>query len=401
MKTAVVLHMGETGLGITRSLGRLGIEVYGIDYEKGAEAFSSKYCKRRFVFANPSIFPETCLSQFIELGKSLNEKSVLLPASDCYVTFISKFDTVLADYFLYNIPSSSILKVVVDKREQYKFAEHHRIPVPKTFSPQCVNDLRHAEKLLQYPVFVKGANAHQWQSYFHKKGFVASNFHDLRKYVELALSKNIRVVIQEIVVGPNKNHFKVCAYYSKRKQLLSLFSTQKVRQFPCDFGVGTFMKSKYVPELIELGKRFFEALNYTGMGSIEFKKDDRDNTFKLIELNPRFWLQNIQTTCAELNFAHINYLDCLGETIKPSSHFKEDVCYLDPIPDFLSLLGNMRRGDISFLGWFKTLLRINCVAYFSQDDPKPAWKFLVHIMNLLSKRLPVVIAGVFTSPSVR
>jgi len=34
MKPAIVLGMGMNGLGVSRSLGRQGIEVYGIEYRK-------------------------------------------------------------------------------------------------------------------------------------------------------------------------------------------------------------------------------------------------------------------------------------------------------------------------------------------------------------------------------
>ncbi|MCP4608618.1 MAG: hypothetical protein GY845_07880 [Planctomycetes bacterium] len=186
-----------------------------------------------------------------------------------------------------------------------------------------------------------------WKSEFHSKGFIASSSDDLKGYFELALSKGIEVVIQEMIIGPNKNHFKVCAYYSKDKNLMAMFSTQKTRQVPVDFGTGSFMASVNSPELIALGRRFFEGMGYTGVGSIEFKLDDRDARFRIIELNPRFWVQNIQATYAGVNFPYINYLDCTGGKVVPSLDFKENICWLNAFEDLASFIGNRKRGDVS------------------------------------------------------
>ncbi|MCP4608617.1 MAG: hypothetical protein GY845_07875 [Planctomycetes bacterium] len=135
MKIAIVLSMGLTGLGVTRSLGRQGIEVYGIDEESAAMAFSSKYCKKAFVFPSPVAHPEECLAKFVELGQNLDGKAVLLPTSDYYVSFVSRFRNELSNYFLFNIPEPSILEILVDKSKQYELAEKMGILIPKTFPP--------------------------------------------------------------------------------------------------------------------------------------------------------------------------------------------------------------------------------------------------------------------------
>ena len=47
------------------------------------------------------------------------------------------------------------------------------------------------------------------------------------------------------------------------------------------------MRSVHDPELVELGLRSFRAIGYRGVGSIEFKRDDRDGRLKMIELDLR------------------------------------------------------------------------------------------------------------------
>ena len=48
----VMLRSGHHGgLGIARSLGRLGVHVYSVDAARWEPAFSSRYCRGRFVLS--------------------------------------------------------------------------------------------------------------------------------------------------------------------------------------------------------------------------------------------------------------------------------------------------------------------------------------------------------------
>lgn len=387
MAIAIVLYMNVPGLGVTRSLGKEGVEVYGIDRYPNAVAFTSKFCKKSFVFADPITNPEKLLYQMIEMGKGLDEKAVLLPTSDYYTDFVSTFRTELSEYFLFNIPNSSILKTLFDKSQQYILASQLGITIPATFSPESKDELMEKGSTISYPAFIKGISSHEWYSHFENKGFVVHSLYELQEYYNLASSKGLRIVVQEIIEGPNKNHYKVCAYYSKEQQLLALFSTQKTRQFPADFGIGSFMTSIQCPELIEQSIKFFEGMEYTGVGSIEFKKDDKDGQFKLLELNPRFWKQNNHPTFAGVNFAHINYLDCIGKKVPPSLDFKENICWLNAVEDFGSFLANRKRGDISINEWLKSISSTNCHAYFQQDDLIPAWWYAKDIIGIQSRKV--------------
>jgi len=118
---------------------------------------------------------------------------------------------------------------------------------------------------------MKGASSYHWQLEFQNKGIIINSFDDLVLYYEMASSKNLKVVIQEFIKGPNTNHYKVSAYYSRQHELLGIFTTQKIRQYPVNFGIGTYLVSGYHPEVISLGQKLFEGFGYTGLGSIEFK----------------------------------------------------------------------------------------------------------------------------------
>jgi predicted ATP-grasp superfamily ATP-dependent carboligase len=318
----------------------------------------------------------------------MQSPAVLMPAADYYVAFISRYETELAQHFHFNIPEASVLAMLMDKREQYKLAEESGVPIPKTFSLRSGDDLDKVSTLISYPAIVKGAHSHQWTSSFQgRKGYVAYSPDDLRRVSEQASTRGVEAVIQEMVLGPNHNHLKVCTYYSKDNELLAAFCTQKIRQYPVDMGIGTSMISIHTPELLELSCRFLERLGYTGVSSIEFKKDERDGRFKLIELNPRFWQQNIQATHAQVNFANINYLDCLGQTVEPCLDFKQGIRWIDAFPDLRSFVSQSRKSNLSLLDWLRRVLDADCRAFLAKDDVRPVWKYVWNILGHIASQV--------------
>lgn len=384
MKPAIVLGMKANGLGVIRGLGKEGIEAYGID-EENAIAFYSKYCKRKYVFPNPAAYPLECLNQFIKLGESLNDKAFLMPTSDTYIDFLSKFRTELSHYFLFNIPEAKILDNMLDKRKQCKIAMDLGIPVPKTISPESMDDLEKED--ISYPAIIKGAYSKKWSSVFKRNGFVAVNYDELLKHFKLTQDKNVEVIIQEMIIGPNKNHFTFHAYYSKEREPLEISAFQRLRQYPIDMGDGTYIVTKNIPELVTLGRRFLEGMGYTGIANIQFKYDDRDNQYKLIELNPRIGMANILHTCAGVNTAYNNYLECIGEKVTPALTIKENVSWMNLPGDIKSFLANRKRGDISFTEWIKSVFSANCHPYFARYDLKPVCKRYVIFISDWTKKI--------------
>ena len=66
----VILRSGHHGgLGIVRSLGRLGVPVYCVDTDRWEPAFSSRYCRGRFVLNIESDPPEESIARLLEIGQ--------------------------------------------------------------------------------------------------------------------------------------------------------------------------------------------------------------------------------------------------------------------------------------------------------------------------------------------
>jgi predicted ATP-grasp superfamily ATP-dependent carboligase len=368
----IVLGCDSNGYGVIRSIAKFdgSIPIIGTDYNTNSPGLFSKYLTDIKIISNPNNDSKNTVKDLINLGEQFKEKPVVIITSDIFLTLFNDHREKLAKYFLFNIPAKELLNTILDKGKQYEAIKSLGVDVPRTiFLPQH-EKINHPFDL-KFPVFIKGAFPHIWKQYFTEKGFIANDEFQLISKIREIHVHNLDLVIQELIVGPNSNHYKVSSYYDKNGEPKLFFTTQKARQFPYDFGVGSHMKSKRVEELLESGRRIFDALHYTGIGSMEFKKDERDGEFKFIELNPRMWQQNYQATIAGLNFAEYYYKDCIGEKIEFNDQFLENITYMDSVNDFQSFMLNKKVTDESYFEWIKQVITSDSFAFYEEKDIKP------------------------------
>jgi predicted ATP-grasp superfamily ATP-dependent carboligase len=385
--------MFETGLAVGRSLGRNGIDVYGLDYKKDI-GFYSKYVKPRLC-PHPLTEERKFIKYLIELGTSFNEKPVIFIASDEFLISVSRNREILKNHFTYNLPGHELIDEIMDKYKQYQLSRKACIPVPRTFSPGNIDEFNQIKNKLKYPVFIKARDVNSWRAEVGGaiKGFTAKDEIELGKKFSILSGKKIKTIVQEIITGPDTNHFKVCIYISKSGELKLLFILRKIRQNPIHFGVGCVVESINYPELEELGKKLFTTIGYRGIGSAEFKLDDRDGQLKLIEINPRYWQQNGLAEVCGMNFPLINYLDVTGQELASIKEFKENIKWINLYMDLDSYLQYREEKKLTFFSWLKSLRGKKVFSDFSFDDIKPGFyeigfgKKLIKIPLFLFKRL--------------
>ncbi len=371
---AVVFSLFETGLGIARSLGQQGIKVIGVDFKKDI-AWYSRYVK-----------PLTCPHPLKEMGtflgwikKKFSGSGKKIPAflsSDDFLASFSINRTVLSEFFVFNIVDSLLLDKIANKHSQYLLAKNAGIQQPKTMILATKNDINSIDLSdFHFPVFIKGLDVNSWREKISGtiKGFPADSLDDLYSIAGNILDQNVPVVIQEIIKGPDTNHFKYNTYIGLDGKTKAEFTLRKIRQNPIHFGVGALVESVYNGGVIAEGRKLFKGINFTGIGSAEFKRDEKDGELKLIEINPRYWQQNYLSTVCGINFPYINYCDLNGMPVEDSLNFKSGIKWVNRYMDFDSFLKYRKEGVLTFSAWRKSLKGKKVYSDFTWDDPIPAF----------------------------
>ena len=363
----------ETGLGVARSLGRFNLDIHCVDYKKDI-TFYSRYVKAH-LFPHPLEETDRLIEKLIEFRQNFALPPVVFITADHYLTFFSENREKFKDLYLFNLAPKEILGSISNKFTLYEKAKQLHIPVPETYKVEStadVNKLYHLK--LQYPLIIKGLEVNKWRKNIHNsiKGFRVNDFNELIEKCEFISSKDTPFIIQEIIDGPDTNHFKTCVYYSASGEEILNFTLKKVRQNPIHFGIGAVVESINYPELKELGTKLFKGLDFKGVGSAEFKLDNRDGVLKLIEINPRYWQQNYLPTACGMNFPLINYYDLTNQAITPITDFRSGIKWVNRYSDLASFLDYRREGSLTFREWRKSLRGPKIYSDFSLHDPIPA-----------------------------
>ncbi len=370
---AYVMDGDVSGLGVIRSLGREKIPVRVIDHVP-SPGLSSRY-GGGIRIPSPTKDPERALETLLGQVNG-RQKGILFPASDHWVQFASRYRRELAEGFELILPDEMVSQGLTNKRFQQDEAERLGIPIAKTFYPSEPDDIEALKDDLQYPVFIKPYSGHLWRVHFPNKGFRADGPKDLVSLFEKIFPTGLEAMVQEIVVGPNTNHFEVSIYIDRGGIMRGTFTAQKIRQYPVDFGMGTMLKSVHNPEAAELASRLLKGMGHRGIADVEFKLDERDGRYRMLDINSRFWFQTVQATCAGINFPLIQYLELTGQDIPEVPDQRDGVYWINPMSDVLSIMRRPRkRGDLRRA--ISPYFEAEGFSYFASDDIRPAISKLV------------------------
>ena len=383
---AVVLGMYETGLAVGRSLGKEGVNVLGFDHTRKI-GFYSRHV-RAAICPHPIEREDDFIKFLVETARACSSKPVLFITADEYLGPVSRKRKLLQEYFLMNLPNEDIVESIADKFKQFRLAVDAGIPVPQTLVVSEMNDvckIRAAD--LSFPAFIKGVEVTAWRKHFggHVKGFVINNMEELVRTSEGVFRYGIPALIQELIPGPDTQHFKSSFYVSREGEILLAFGLQKIRQQPVGFGFGCVVQSIEYPELLALGRQFFERIGYRGVGSAEFKLDHRDMKLKLIELNPRYWQQNGLAEKCGMNFPFMNYRDLTAGMPQPILHYKCGVKWINVQADFDSFREYRRRRELSFIQWVRSWRGEKMYSDLALNDPVPGLHAMLTVLPKATK----------------
>ena len=369
----IVIGDHVQALGIIRSLGRRGIPVYLLHDKNLCIGRFSRYTKR--YMKTPDASNESEFIDFmINLAKNEQVRDwVLIPTNDAWVYVLSKHKKTLEEYYNVSTPSWDIVKFAYDKKLTYSIAEKNGILIPKTIYPKNLEELNEMLSNIIFPVIIKPAIMHHFYKKIKKKVIKVNSKEELVKaYIKVSsLIDSSEIMIQEIIPGGPDNLYSFCSFF-KHGRLYGMLIGRRYRQRPMDFGkASTFVESTYVPELVEYGTRLLEAMNYYGLSEIEFKKDPRDNKFKLLEMNARTWLWHSLATRCGVDFPYLLYKDMDGKEITPVTSFRKNIKWIHIYTDLGVMAKEALKGNMKLRDYISTLRGEKEFAVLSLEDPLP------------------------------
>ncbi len=367
---AVVLSSHTSGLGTIRALGKKGVPIIALYYEKNDMGFVSKYVNEKIIVPHPEKEEVKFISSLIEIGKRIG-KSILLPADDETLSSVSRNKRLLEKYFLVAATDWHITQKFIDKKFTYQLAEKLHIPIPKTLVPRSEDELAEYGKKVMYPCIIKPTHSHTYFEEFKRKMQEVYSYKEMLKAYKEAAKHNIEVMVQELIPGEDDNGVNYNSYFANG-EVIAEFIAEKVRLSPPKYGVPCVVKSSVdIPEVSGPAKKFIKALGFNGYSCMEFKKDSRDNIYKLMELNGRSNRSASLAIECGINFQWIIYNHVVNNILPETKDYKKDVFWIDEIRDILTTSGRFLTGKYSMKNFLAPYKEHKIYSIYDSDDIKP------------------------------
>ena len=376
---AVVLTVSPTGLAVARSLAPRGVKVWGVDSNRLEIGHFSRWFIRDPRIAYEAAGPKL-LAGLLALGREQPAKPVLIIAGDPYIDFVAEHHEALREHFiLAESMRPEVNSVFVNKRTFYERCLELGVTLPRTAFPKNEAEAEAASRELRYPAIVKPTLVHQVRRRLGGQKLVeVDNAADLVRWWKQIREWGSDAVLQEVIPGPEANLAVAAVYTDAQLEMRSLFTARKNRQYPPNFGSGSYMEAWWSDEIAKLSCDLVQALGYQGICGTEYKWDERDRQWKLIELNPRPTLWYALTRAAGVDVVWDAYCDLVGRPNAIHRNCQDDgVRWQLLVRDVVSGWHFWRRGELSTREFLRTVVdpRRKEYAVLSLRDPGVLWGY--------------------------
>ncbi len=359
------IHHGQ--LGIIRSLGRLGIPVYTVAEDHLTPAGTSRYLAGNFVWHAGDLPRPQLLEALAKIGKNLNRPTILIPTDDLGAILVAEESARLRQWFVFPDISAGLPRKLANKQMLYALCRQIGVPCPNTRCPTSISDVHEFAVSARFPIVVKPA-----AGWLHPKLRV-SIVHSEQELVDVwhwaGGSQNPNLLLQEYI-PPGADWF-FHGYCNGASDCLAGFTGMKLRSYPPHAGMTTLGRSITNDVLLHHAQTLLKAISYAGIMDLDFRFDERDRQYKLLDFNPRIGAQfRLFVDDNGLDVARALYRDLTGQTVRPSKQVDGRVLVVEP-DDLRASMNYFRRGELSAYDWLRSFKGRKEFAWLNWDDPLP------------------------------
>jgi predicted ATP-grasp superfamily ATP-dependent carboligase len=300
----------KNGLCAVRSLGRRGATVVAAAPRRLAPGAYSRFTSAR-VFYPPA--QEDEILRVVNRAIERHSIDVILPMSQELVEVFARNRGKLLGDVRVPIADTEKIRIAADKEAALSFARSVGVPTPHVFAGPTAVD--------RFPVVVKPALGSGVVRYVNDAD-------------ELAKAFDPTSTIQEYIPG---NGYGFFALFDRGNEK-AVFMHRRIREYPVTGGASTAAESFYDPQLLQHGLKLLRALGWHGVAMAEFKLDERDGEYKLIEINPKFWGSLDLSVAAGVDFPWLATRVALGEQFAPVVDYQVGLRFRWIFDDLLHLL---------------------------------------------------------------
>ena len=363
-----VMHHG--GLGAIRSLGRLGVPVYGVHEGRLAPAASSRYLAGRLFWQADPGDVQQVRAGLLKLAERIGRPAVLIPTDDAGAIFLAEHGDALREVYWFSRPAADLPRRVAGKYSMFRLCRDLGVPAPQAVLPSSAGEARAFAAQAGFPVIAKLAAP--WQpGQALRSTTVVRTAQDLEEVWAAGERAGTEVMLQEYIPGGPGQDWFFHGYCDVASVCAPAFTGVKDRSYPAHAGLTSL--GRWVPstDLADQVTGMLAGLSYTGITDLDLRFDARDGRYKLLDFNPRLGAQfRLFEDTAGVDVVRAAYLDLTGQPV-PSGQPVPGRRFVAENYDPLGAAGYWRSGELGLKAWAGSLRGVDETAWFAADDLRP------------------------------
>jgi D-aspartate ligase len=366
----------HVGIGIARTLGRLGVEVYGIDADRASPMFFSRYCRGRFIWDLHKAPVEDSLHVLDEVGRKIGRRALLIPTSDIGAMFVAEQADRLADKYIFPDCQAALVRSLCNKRTMYHLAKRSNVDTPETAFPRSRADVVEYMKAARFPILLKPIyNLVPGQRSWRMR-IVNSESELLQQYAAVESAAAPNVMLQEYIPGGDEMTWTFNGYFDRNSECRVIFTGRKLRNFPPYFGQASLALCAKNDHVEKTTLAFMKRIAYRGALDVGYRYDARDGKYKVNDINPRVGAMfRVFVGDNGMDVVRALYQDMTGQAVTPARAPEGRKWIVEDV-DLLSSVRYWRDGRLTLRQWMKSLRGVREMTFLAADDPLPfaaAW----------------------------
>lgn len=367
----------RTALAVIRSLGKKGLSVTGGEETRFATGVFSKYCSKSVVYPPPKDHKQEFIQYMVDFFER-NPYEVLFPVADFSIQPIIDNAEILSKYVTIALPPRDVLYRGYDKGKTFDIASRIGTPCPLTFTLRSADDLLNLENdpRITYPVVLKPCISSG------RRGVqICTDFSGLTEAYRQLSPRYGDMLLQEFI--PNGGEFGIYVLMNNDSEPRAYTAQRRIRSYPYYGGPSTLRETfqdEYSERAKEIAFSLLRAMKWQGVAMVEFRTDPRDNTPKLMEVNPRFWGSLQLSVLSGVDFPWLYYTMLMEGDVEPVMEYRSSVQCRWMLPGDM-LWYATTPGKLQNLSEFLRLK--NNYDILSFEDPGPTFGFCLATMRYL------------------
>jgi len=362
-----VMHHG--GLGVIRSLGRIGVPVFGVHEGRVAPAATSRYLHGRFIWRPDPAHADRLLAGLDLLSRRIGRPAVLIPTDDAGAIFLAEHGDALRPQFLFPRPPSHLPRLLAGKYSMFQMCDDLGIPCPLSVIPESQTAAMDFAAIAGFPLVAKLASP--WTSGGLRSTSIIRDTQSLEEIYTDCSRASVGLMLQEFIPGGSGHDWFFHGYCDGNSACRPAFTGVKERSYPAHAGLTSLGRSTPNCRLRDQVVRLLAEISYRGIVDIDIRWDARDDQYKLLDFNPRLGAQfRLFNDSAGLDVVRAQYLDLTGQTLLDGQQVSERR-YLVENYDPIAALSYWRAGELSLRSWVASVSGVSETAWFARDDLRP------------------------------